>query len=260
MEKYVELQKKKGTLRGMLHIPEGADKNNKVPGVILFHGFTGNRMEPKFIFVRFSRLLSSMGIASVRFDFLNSGESDGSFENMTFSGELEDAEDILNYFSSLDFIDSDNIFLLGLSMGGSIAGCTAGKNSSRIKGLVLWAPAGEMAVYIEAREEEYKNGEAEGDPMDASGLTLGHKFIDDVKKIKVMDITADYKGPTAIFHGTGDESVPVSVSRQYEDILEGETDLTIIENADHTFQGAKWIEELFSKSSDFIKRQTGSYS
>ncbi len=254
MEKYVELKKKNGTLRGMLHLPENIEGKSKIPGVILYHGFTGNRMEPSFIFVRFSRLLAEHGIASVRFDFLNSGESDGSFEKMTLSEEIEDAEDILNYFSSLEPIDEKNIFLLGLSMGGSIAGYVAGKHSKKLKGLILWAPAGEMALFIEEREKLTSSGNFTGNPKDINGLLLGDVFIEDVKQLSILEMTADYRGPATIIHGTGDESVPPEVSRRYKDIFGDRSELTMIDGADHTFQGLNWGKKLFSTSLEFIQK------
>ncbi len=256
METFVELKKERGTLRGMLHMPDNVKEGKKVPGVVLYHGFTGNRMEPKFIFVRFSRLLAQHGIASVRFDFLNSGESDGSFDKMTLSGELEDAEDILSWFSSLESIDSENIFLLGLSMGGTIAGITAGKHASKMKGLILWAPAGDMSRYIEEREQQLKTGALTGDPMDISGLMLGENFISDVKQHNTFRESSPYRGPAAVIHGTGDTSVPPSVSEKYKDLYGGNAELSLIEEADHTFQGAVWSAKLFDISLNFIKRLT----
>ncbi len=252
MERYVELHKKNGTLRGMLHLPEGADKNHKAPGIILFHGFTGNRMEPSFLFVRFSRLLAEQGIASIRFDFMHSGESDGSFENMTLSGELADAQDILNYFSSLEMIDTKKIFLLGLSMGGSIAGYTAGRNSSRIKGLILWAAAGEMSGFIEEREKQAASGEITGNPMDLDGLLLGENFLTDVKALKIMQTSKLYNGPVSIIHGTGDETVPHQVALQYKGVYGGRASIHLIESADHTFQSIEWSKELFATSVEFL--------
>lgn len=59
----------------MLHVP--GDANGKLPIVCIYHGFTGNKMEPHFIFIKLSRLLEKKGIASVRFDFGGSGEGDG---------------------------------------------------------------------------------------------------------------------------------------------------------------------------------------
>jgi len=104
MQKAVEIIDQRGlTLRGMLHVPDGAV--GKVPVVAIYHGFTGNKMEPHFIFVKLSRALEKKGIASVRFDFAGSGESDGDFIDMTISGEISDAKCILDYAYGLDFAD-----------------------------------------------------------------------------------------------------------------------------------------------------------
>ena len=49
MERQVIFDGSKGKLFGVLHIPE---KEGKFPGVILFHGFKGNKCESHFIFTK----------------------------------------------------------------------------------------------------------------------------------------------------------------------------------------------------------------
>lgn len=252
MERYVELNTKNGILRGMLHMPDTGE-DRKFPGVILFHGFSGCRTEPGFIFVRFSRLLAEHGIASVRFDFLGSGESDGSFTDMTISGELEDADSILDYFRSLDMIDEKRIIILGLSMGGSVAGYLAGNRFSDLLGLVLWAPAGEFRVFIERREKQIENGEISGDLMDINGLRLGQGFIDNARSLNIFEKTAEYTGESLIVHGTNDSVVPVTVSEGYLKLFGSRAELVLVDGADHTFQGIAWSEQLFAVSLTFIK-------
>ena len=252
MEKYVELNTDKGILRGMLHIPEVANET-RYPGVILYHGFSGNRMEPGFMFVRFSRLLAKHGIASVRFDFPGSGESDGIFTDMTISGEIDDAGSILDYFRSLDMIDENRIIILGLSMGGSVAGYLAGSRFSDIKGLVLWAPAGEFRLFIEKREKQIESGEISGDFMDIGGLLLGQNFVDDARSLNILEKTAEYRGKALVVHGTEDTVVPSAVSEGYLKLFGDRAELVLIDGADHTFQGIPWIEQLFDVSLKFIK-------
>ncbi|MCK5153612.1 MAG: alpha/beta fold hydrolase [Spirochaetales bacterium] len=252
MEKYVELDTGKGILRGMLHLPD-TETTGKSPGVILYHGFSGDRMEPGFMFVRFSRLLAKQNIASIRFDFLGSGESDGSFTDMTFSNEVEQASIIMDYFKNLDNIDGNNIILLGLSMGGALAGYLAGSRSSELKGLVLWAPAGEMHLFIDKREKEIESGEITVDIMDISGLRLGEGFIEDARKVSIFEQTAGYTGEVLIVHGTGDTVVPVAVSEGYLQLFGIRAKLVLVDGADHTFQGIPWIKELFEVSLTFIK-------
>ncbi len=253
MEQYVELKNSKGTLRGVMHLPENRGTKGMLPGVIMYHGFTGNRMEPGFMFVRFSRLLAENGIASIRFDFWGSGESGGTFDKMTLSGEIEDAGDISNYFKSRNEIDGSRIFLLGLSMGGTVAGYTAGLEGSNTAGLILWAPAGEMRDRLKEREEMVLKGKFKGNPLDMGGLLVGRGFIEDIRKLNVFDTTSHYGGDALIIHGTEDKSVPPEVSEHYKQILGERAVLKFIDGANHTFQGAEWISGLFSASLDFIK-------
>lgn len=124
MERYVECESRGLTLRGMLHVPD--QRPGKVPFVILFHGFCDDRNEINFVHTELSRRLCERGIASVRFDFAGSGDSDGRFEDMTVSSEVEDGLAILDYVKSLDFVDQSRIAIHGLSMGGCVASMVAG--------------------------------------------------------------------------------------------------------------------------------------
>jgi len=146
MQQAVEIISNGNILRGMVNKPD--DIIGKVPTVIILHGFGGNKMGPHFIFVKLSRLLETIGIASVRFDFAGSGESDGEFSEMTVSGELCDARSILQYVKTLDFVDTKNIAIVGFSMGGAIASMLAAEYKKYIHSLCLWAPAGNMGEIV----------------------------------------------------------------------------------------------------------------
>jgi len=135
------------TLRGMEHIPEKS-LDEKVPAVILFHGFTGTKLEPHRLFLKISRALEKQGIASFRFDFLGSGESDGDFEEMTVSKEIEEAHAIVDFVKRDGRIDPSRIYLLGLSMGGLVASVVAGERPNDVAKLILMAPAGNMYELI----------------------------------------------------------------------------------------------------------------
>src|ERR1700730_7492286 len=131
MQRAIELVYNGMTLRGMEHIPH-ASSNEKLPAVILFHGFTGNKLEPHRLFLKISRALEQLGFACFRFDFLGSGESDGNFEDMTVSKEISEGNAILDWVRSDPRIDKDKISLLGLSMGGLVASVIAGDRPEAI--------------------------------------------------------------------------------------------------------------------------------
>src|SRR5437867_11466797 len=122
METFVQFpNRSKKWLRGVIHRPERARARRGGPGVVLFHGFTGDRMESHWLFVKCARALARAGVASLRFDFFGSGESDGTFRQATLQGEIEDARAAVNFFRRQKGIHQERIGLLGPSLGGAIA-------------------------------------------------------------------------------------------------------------------------------------------
>ncbi len=124
MTKQVEITNRSGhVLRGIeVNIP---DEGSRFPAIINVHGFTGNKSGYKNIYTHTARFLAENGFASVRFDLYGNGESDGEFEDMTFTGILHDIEDIINWTKQQDFANPDKIILSGQSMGGYAAATAA---------------------------------------------------------------------------------------------------------------------------------------
>ena len=251
MQKAVEIQSGNLTLRGMLHVPD--DVSGKIPVVVLFHGFSGTKVEPHFVFVKLSRHLEKAGIASVRFDFGGSGESDGEFRDMTLFTELGDANAILDYAKSLPFADPGRIGVVGLSMGGTIASVLAGDRGEDVAALCLWAPAGSMKDRIlESRtEEEIKFFRSQG-WLDMGGNVIGTGFLDSVFELDVFGRAARYKGSVLLIHGDDDRLVPHSVSMQYLGIYGSNAVLHTVKGGDHTFNKKKWEEEVLDYTVGFL--------
>lgn len=254
MQKAVEIVDQRGlTLRGMLHIPDGMA--GKVPVVAIYHGFTGNKMEPHFIFVKLSRALEKKGIASVRFDFAGSGESDGDFIDMTVSGEISDAKCILDYARSLDFVDKERVGIVGLSLGGAIASSVAGTQRDKVKALVLWAPAGNALKHMKNDPERQKAMQEKG-YVDLGGLLLGKGFVDDLDKVDIYADAALYDKEVLIVHGSADQAVPLRVSSdEYAAVYGDRMTLHVIDGADHTFNKKEWEEEAIGVTVDYLVRK-----
>jgi dipeptidyl aminopeptidase/acylaminoacyl peptidase len=249
MQKHVALVRDGLTLRGMLHIPEGY--SGKVPGVAMYHGFMNNKMESRFIFVRLSRMLEKAGIASVRFDFYGSGESDGDFSEMTPETELRDAKAILDYLRGLDFIDSERVGICGLSMGGYIGGITAGDNRDLVKAMCLWAPAGIMeSVFQSSIEKGVKVGE---NLFDIGGLVVSYDAYECARGINPYERAAAFHKESCIIHGTRDKSIPYEVGLKYRDMLK-KAEFHGIGGADHTFNRSDCQEQVLDITVGFFKR------
>jgi pimeloyl-ACP methyl ester carboxylesterase len=251
MQTAITLEHKGMMLRGMEHIPDQA-RIQKVPAVILFHGFTGTKLEPHRLFLKISRKLEQHGIASFRFDFLGSGESDGDFEQMTVSKEIDEAHAIVDFVKNDPRIDHDRIYLLGLSMGGLVASIVAGDRSNEVKKLILLAPAGNMYELI-IQMVQHEQIDVTNPYYDHGGNLVGREFLEDVKTIDVWERAKPYNGPVLIIHGTGDEVVPYHISNIYKQTCYGDqATVRFIDGANHTFDRHDWETEVIKTIIQFV--------
>lgn len=250
MQKAITLVHRGMTLRGMEHIPPRKE-GEKVPAVILFHGFTGTKLEPHRLFLKLSRALEKQGIASFRFDFLGSGESDGNFEDMTVSSEIAEAHAILDFVKKDERIDATKICLLGLSMGGLVASVLAGERAAEIHKLILLAPAGNMYELMMYMVKQNKI-DITAPYYDHAGNLVGRSFLEDLKTINVFERAKPYRGPVLLIHGTNDDVVPYQVSSQYQQRCYGEqATIHWINGANHTFDRHEWECEVLDKVLQF---------
>ena len=103
---------------GMTVIPDGI--KGRMPIVINSHGFNSNYQGSLII----SQMLAEMGIASYCFDYCGgsmTSKSDGAMTDMSIVTEENDLNAVIDYVKTLDFVDTDNLFLLGTSQGGCVS-------------------------------------------------------------------------------------------------------------------------------------------
>ncbi|MFO7881917.1 MAG: alpha/beta fold hydrolase [Kosmotogaceae bacterium] len=237
---------------GVIQKPDG---EGKIPVVIFCHGFTGNHIEPHFIFRRAADALIKKNIGSIRFDFRGSGDSDGDFKNMTVRTELEDVEKVFKYALSLPWVSTSRIGMLGYSMGGTITAFFAGKNPDRIKTICFWAPAlknVEVFTSHSTDKQEEKKLFEEGF-MDVGGLTISMDFIKTITSKNSLDELENFKSNVTIVHGTEDESVPYKMSKEISE--KRGYNLCTIEGANHTFDKEKWIKPLLKYTSEHFSKE-----
>lgn len=253
MEQYVECKNKGLTLRGMLHVPDSY--TGKLPLVILFHGFCDDRAEINFVHTELSRRLCAQGIASVRFDFAGSGESDGRFEDMTVSGEVSDGLAILDYVKTLEFVDTKRIALHGLSMGGCVASMVAGLRNEDICALSLWCPAPDV-VYNMAREKTLC-GQDVGDIVergcaDVEGVKLGVGFYQDALTIDPFETASHFQKRVNLVHGDEDITASIECSKRYQEIFGERAAFLAVHGAEHRFKSFAFKEARMRSALQFL--------
>ncbi|MBL0388198.1 alpha/beta fold hydrolase [Tumebacillus sp. ITR2] len=243
MQEAIHLSFNGMTLRGMEHVPPHAP-GEKLPAVILFHGFTSNKLEQHRLFWKLSRELEEAGVAAFRYDFLGSGESDGHFEDMTVSGEIAEAHAILDSVRQDLRIDPTRIVLLGMSMGGLVASVVAGDRPQDLRDLVLLCPAGNMYDIVKPVVDMHL-ANPELKVLDYGGNLIGRAFGEDVRVMNVYDRAKNYTGEVLLVHGTRDSTVPFTVSQRYIETCYGDrAELHPIEGADHTYNKHEWEREV----------------
>ncbi len=251
MEIQVEFPNRAGKrLRGVIHRPRLTGRRS-APGVIFFHGFTGDRMESHWIFVKCARALAKAGIAALRFDFYGSGESDGEFREVTLQSEIADAKTAVEFLRRRKGIDSGRLGLCGLSLGGAIAATVA--KWSRARALVLWSALAhpkELRRLAERATRPLASGARE-----YGGHEVSMRFLEDAEKVNPADGLRGFRSPTLIIHSEKDEHLPL---HHPEDFFQASGALIkekiIVPGADHTFTSVAWEREVISQTTSWFAR------
>ncbi len=236
-------------LRGMTYLPDGARRH---PAVLLLHGFTGHRIESMFTFVHLARHLASHGIAAVTFDFRHSGESDGSFEQMLVTGELADALRVTDWLQRQPFADRSRLGLLGMSLGGLVAGCVVGRTDA-FAALVQMCPT--TVANLDMNVCKRNKGCPVDEPVVIGPYTLHRDFQADLQTLDPLADVVKHPRPSLVVHGTGDTVVPFAVGEEYAQAMQRAkvpVRLHPVPGADHGFNKAEYRAELTTAVCDFF--------
>ncbi|MEW9104759.1 alpha/beta hydrolase family protein [Paenibacillus sp.] len=230
------------TLRGLITLPFASAP---VAAVVMCHGFTGHMLEGRGFFRRLSEQLAQAGVAAIRFDFAGSGESDGTFEEMTLSSELADALAVFRSVRSMDGIDPNRVSLLGFSMGGAVsllAGAQLGDELHRLVGL---CPAANIfdIVAREASGPRFKQLMEEG-RMEMNGFIVGQGLLEDTVQHDMYAAASRIQCPTLFVHGTADGAVPPYISHRLAAAMEGRAGITWIDGSDHVFSLSEHAKQV----------------
>jgi dipeptidyl aminopeptidase/acylaminoacyl peptidase len=229
----------------MIHRPAAA--KGRAPGVVFFHGFTGDRMESHWIFIKCSRALAGAGIASLRFDFFGSGESEGEFREATLKTEIADAEDAVKFFRRQPGIDATRLGLCGLSLGGLIAASIA--HRVRVKALVLWSAVAHPPLLHSLAATLSRPVPGRSGFVEYEAREISPQFLKSLTTVDPLKAVARYRQPTLIIHGEKDEAVPAAHADDF--FLASAASFKeeiIVAGADHTFSSLAWERQVIERT------------
>jgi pimeloyl-ACP methyl ester carboxylesterase len=261
MEHYITIHSEEAELAATLHYPTGEPKAavsgcERWPLIVICHGFIGSRIGTDRLFVEAAREFSSKGFLVLRFDYGGCGESTGDYGAGGIDQMIEQTQRVLDYALSMDCVDLGRVILLGHSLGGATALLTAAKDH-RVKMLVLWSavayPHSDVVRIV--GKSEYEKLEA-GGSIDHLGYSLTSRFFDSLSKHQPYEQLRKFKGDVLVTHGTADEVIPVDYAPLYQKMFwmrqEGQCDLELVFQADHTYSSQAFKAQLFQKTYEWL--------
>ena len=237
-------------LSTMIHLPE--DTASKKPVILICHGFTGDKIGMNQMNVKLATELESAGYAAVRFDYLGSGDSDGSFAvDTVISGWQTDAANVLHWIGEQAEFSGRPIVLYGHSLGGLIALCHK-DSDKRIAARIVFAPVvdavGNLRTTILGPDLWQKS--FRGEPIAnfyGKAFSLQPQFVQDLAENR-YDPLRDAESlttPILIVHGTADVAVPIEGSHVLFERYQGPKEMKVLE-IDHVAAGqhGPWIASI----------------
>ena len=247
-EERVSFSNRRGqTLKGILHLPEGSDVH---AAVILCHGMESNKESEKL--VSLSRTLAERGILALRFDFACAGESSGKFEEITYSGEVEDLKAAFNFILRYQV---KKIGILGSSMGGAVALLFAAKEKKVTALVTIAAPAHPEKITGKILTQEGIKQWRQAGFVTYHGRRINVSLLDDLQKINVPEATKKISCPVLIIHGDADETVPVEEAYQLYTQLTSPKRICILKGADHRLSNPYLLEKALEESINWITQR-----
>jgi pimeloyl-ACP methyl ester carboxylesterase len=232
------------TLSGIIHHPaQGTPRG----AVILCHGMESNKESEKL--VSLGRAMAQRNIMVLRFDFRYVGESSGKFEDITYSGEVDDLK------AAHMLVQSRNpgkIAILGSSMGGTVALLFAAQQPSLAALVTVAAPIHPerfpSRVLTPAQSDEWR---ARGFTH-YNGQRLNLSLLEDLESLDVPEAVKKITCPVLILHGDADEIVPVEEAYEIDACLANSKRLSILPGTDHRLSDPAVMQRAITEALDWL--------
>jgi pimeloyl-ACP methyl ester carboxylesterase len=236
------------TLSGVLHHPAASARG----AAILCHGMESDKNSEKLVFV--GRELARHGILVLRFDFAYVGESSGRFEDITYSGEVED---LRAAYALVESLKPGRTAIFGSSMGGTIALMFAAQEPTVAALVTLAAPLHPEKFPARVLSPEQLRDWRNSGFIIYNGQRFNAALLFDLESIDVSACARQVGCPVLILHGEADAIVPVEEAQELHGCLSGKKRLSILPGSDHRFSDPEMMRRAIAEALDWLKEHIG---
>ena len=223
-------QRGENRIYGVVYIPQGA--GDKMPAVIFSHGFGGTHA----VGSTYAEALAEKGYVVYCFDFCGGSpgsRSDGSTLEMSLFTEQADLEAVISMVQQLDYVDSDNLFLMGSSQGGAVSAITGAAHPDEIRGMVLLYPA---FVMVDEANSLFESAQQIPETYYFMWMNVGRAYFEPLLDYDIYGAIAAYDRDVLLIHGDADSIVPLEYSQRALQAYPS-AELEVIPGAGHGFYG-----------------------
>ncbi|KOY88148.1 hypothetical protein AD998_10455 [bacterium 336/3] len=244
------------------------------PLVIFVHGFKGFKDWGHFNLIADEFARNGFIFAKINLSHNGTSPTDKrnfvdleAFGHQTFSKDLHDIDDAINYFFSEDYLFKANtnlqeLYLVGHSRGGGLVILKASEDS-RVKKVTTWASISESGFLFnkERIEEIERNGVIYiENARTKQNMPIYREVYEDLlrnsQRFDIKHKISNLQVPLLLIHGKNDTSVSPKSSENLKDWAKNAT-LILLEDADHTFGGKEpYTNDLLPVHTDELVDET----
>lgn len=217
--------------------------------VIFCHGFTGNKVEAKRIFVEAARAFAAEGMSALRFDFYGSGDSAGDFADTRLSHNIANLNDAILWGRQHGY---ERFAVLGLSMGAATAILTVA--DTPVEALITWSAVPDLEQLFGSYVDDVQRLMAQVDEHEHNGWIIKKEFWQDAMRYDIKKALAKITIPKLIIQGTADEKVFVQGFKDFQSIALPPADFMEMPGAGHTFQAPAHRRQVIRQTLIWLKR------
>lgn len=185
---------------------------------------------------QYAEALAEHGYAVYCFDFCggsSGSRSDGSTLEMSVFTEQADMEAVIAMIQELEYVDNENLFLMGTSQGGAVSAITGAAHKEEIRGMVLLYPAFLLA---ERANELFQSVEEIPDTYFFLWMEVGRAYFEPLIGYDIYEEIAAYDRDVLMIHGDADSIVPLTYSERALEVYPS-SELKVISGGGHGFYG-----------------------